>query len=106
MRRHVLKVAKDKKIKVTWCSRAHYSRAWWGDGPLVIRIPRIRSTISYVCALHELGHHLGDHQHSRSVITRERHAWRWAKANALVWTQAMWNHGARCFRTYLSRYGK
>jgi hypothetical protein len=46
--------------------------------------PRIRSTRTYALALHEIGHCLGRYQKSRSVITIERWAWRWAKSNALI----------------------
>src|SRR5262245_6671078 len=54
-----------------------------------IFISPIRSEISYATALHELGHIFGRHQHSRSEMVRERWAWKWARANALVWTPRM-----------------
>jgi hypothetical protein len=54
-----------------------------------IWIPAIKSKISYAVALHEIGHMLGRHRLSPHILTRERDAWRWAKAHALVWTPAM-----------------
>lgn len=54
-----------------------------------IFIRPVRSPISYLIALHEIGHILGRYQMSRSSAVRERWAWRWAKANALTWTRGM-----------------
>ncbi len=54
-----------------------------------IWITEITSEISYATVLHEIGHLRGRHGWSRRVLTRERDAWRWAKAHALVWTAAM-----------------
>jgi len=56
-----------------------------------VQFPPVRSTRSYAAALHEIGHMRGKHQSSKSVMVRERWAWRWAKQNALVWTQGMEN---------------
>ena len=53
-----------------------------------IYITPIRSELSYAVALHELGHVLGPHQSSRCVLVRERAAWKWAKRNALVASDA------------------
>jgi hypothetical protein len=54
-----------------------------------IWIPQIKSSISYAFALHEIGHIRGRHQTSRSRMVCERDAWAWAKAHALIWTDAM-----------------
>jgi hypothetical protein len=54
-----------------------------------IWIPQIKSSISYAFALHEIGHIRGRHQTSRSHMVCERDAWAWAKAHALIWTEAM-----------------
>jgi hypothetical protein len=98
MRRHVealialyLRKDLDYGIQVYWLPRT--------DGALVIRdldhtvleirLPRIRSIISYAIALHEIGHVRGRYQHSRHVMTRERWAWQWARENALIWSPTM-----------------
>ena len=54
-----------------------------------IWILKIKSLNSYATALHEIGHILGRHRASRYLMVRERDAWRWAKANALIWTETM-----------------
>ena len=51
----------------------------------------IEFRISYASALHEIGHLRGRHQRSSSTLVRERWAWEWARANALIWTPAMEN---------------
>jgi antirestriction protein ArdC len=58
----------------------------------------IRSNISYAVALHELGHLLGEHQHSTRALVREKWAWRWARNNALVWTVAMERYAVGALR--------
>jgi hypothetical protein len=54
-----------------------------------IRIPPIKSAISYAAALHEIGHIQGRYQTSRHSLVRELAAWRWARQQALAWTPAM-----------------
>ncbi|WP_245425068.1 hypothetical protein [Sinorhizobium sp. M4_45] len=61
----------------------------------------IRSPISYLIALHEIGHVLGRYQLSRASAVRERWAWRWAKANALIWTAAMERYYANAIERWL-----
>jgi hypothetical protein len=70
-----------------------------------IRIPPIRSTISYATAMHELGHQLGNprHQNSSSVMARERDAWRWARSNAKIWTPAMERQAVKSLQDCASR---
>jgi hypothetical protein len=48
-----------------------------------IRIPPIRSQVTYAVALHELGHLLGPGR-SGTRLEKEAAAWRWALANSLV----------------------
>jgi hypothetical protein len=38
--------------------------------------------------MHEISHIVGQHQHSRDTLVRERWAWKWARENALEWTAA------------------
>jgi hypothetical protein len=73
--------------EIEWCARAGQAFALRGAG--IIRIAPIKGAISYATALHEIGHIHGRHQDSRSVMVRERWAWKWARANALIWTPAM-----------------
>jgi hypothetical protein len=48
-----------------------------------IRIPPVRSQITYAVALHELGHLLGPGR-SGTRLEKEAAAWRWALANSIV----------------------
>jgi len=52
-------------------------------------IPRVKSEISYASCLHEIGHIRGRYGWSKHKMVRERDAWRWAKAHALIWTARM-----------------
>lgn len=79
----------------------------------LISVPKVRGTISYAVALHELGHAYTFEALGNSYIERinklrteylmyprnlnpmdpiaqdERNAWEWAKRNALLWTPSM-----------------
>jgi hypothetical protein len=91
MAQHVVSLATRHRITIWWWTRRRHGRMA-GEAFLEhmeISIWPIRSALSYATALHELGHCLGRYQTSRSVLVVERWAWRWAKANALVWTDAM-----------------
>jgi len=59
------------------------------DIPREIVTAPIRSVFSYATALHEIGHYLSRYQRSKNSMTCEWWAWSWARANALVWTEAM-----------------
>jgi len=99
MRRHVEALASEHEIlvdtrRVKRADRAYALREADG-GSNEVQIPPIRSAITYVTALHEIGHILGPHQSSRSSLVRERWAWRWARENAIVWTSGMQRTAAR-----------
>jgi hypothetical protein len=94
---HVLDIA--ARHRVTIHRRDDY-RAYAATEFMEIRLPRIRSAITYGTALHELGHCLGRHQTSRYVMVAERWAWRSAKANVLVWTATMERNMCRSLAWY------
>lgn len=75
-------------------------RAWACHEMSVIGIPVVRTAKTYATALHEIGHILGAHQRSRSVMVCERWAWRWAKRNARVWTPTMERRMCFCLAWY------
>src|SRR5262245_56662931 len=87
MRRHIEEVCETHDIELIWCRRP--MDAWADHAHATICVAPIKSRISYATALHELGHVRGRHQASRDSMVRERWAWRWAQANALIWTPRM-----------------
>ena len=70
---------------------------------LELQLPTVRSALSYATALHEIGHVKGRHQKSRSVMVRERWAWRWARENALIWNDAMERRATKALAWYEAR---
>lgn len=83
-----------RKHGIRWqrdCSRPSQSRGVVDPAHEIAEIhtPPIRSAISYAAALHEVGHVLGQHQHSQRIMVREGWAWRWARAHAMIWTPRM-----------------
>jgi hypothetical protein len=78
-------------LQIIWLPRTRGARviSELGGAAFEIRLPRIRSSISYAIALHEIGHIRGKHQRSRDVRVRERWAWQWAWENALFWSPPM-----------------
>jgi hypothetical protein len=99
MEQHVLDIAALGEIEIHWLPCYRYG-AHAVSMALEIWTPRIRSANSYATALHELGHCLGRYQRSRSVLVLERWAWRWARENALVWTDPM----ERCMTSSMKWY--
>lgn len=65
-----------------------------------INIRPVKSAITYVVALHEIGHILGPWQ-SRQRLYKEAGAWKWANENALVWTPVMQKTMVRSLTSYL-----
>jgi len=83
MQRHAEQLCRDHEID--W--RANRTRnAYCFIDLRNIYTPPIRGPVSYGAVMHEIGHILGRHNGSRHVMTREVWAWRWARANALLWT--------------------
>jgi antirestriction protein ArdC len=87
MRQHVIELCEQWDIVFHWHPDAR--KAWAIHAFEEISIPPIRSPITYATALHEIGHIRGHNQRSHKKMVRERGAWRWARANALLWTPAM-----------------
>jgi hypothetical protein len=112
MRAHVMDLLApldnpDDALIVHWNKRSGLR----GEAALEVNeiwLPLVKSRLSYAVALHEVGHMLGRHRWSHYMLTRERDAWRWAKAHALVWTKSMEAERVRCLLhyEYLRRSGQ
>jgi hypothetical protein len=87
--------------RAAWVRKAIACREWW-----MIETPLIRGPVSYAAVMHEIGHILGRYQESRYLMTFETWAWRWARANALMWTPAMERHMVACLAWYRPRAAK
>jgi hypothetical protein len=96
MSAHVMALLEEHEIAY----RFHPRKAWGAVDIWEVQILPIKRALSYATALHEIGHLLGHHRHSRRVMVRERDAWRWARKNAIQWTTAMERHAQDCLAWY------
>jgi hypothetical protein len=95
MRSHIQQLCEANRIEINYdrhASASYRLREIW--------IRAVRSPRAYAVALHEIGHILGRYQLSDATLVRERHAWRWARRNALQWTPAMRRHADWCLDRY------
>jgi hypothetical protein len=100
MRSHIMQMLAEYDIIYTWVRRP--TEAWGSIEIEEVGISSIRSAISYATALHEIGHIKGRFQRSKSLMVRERWAWRWAEENALAWTARMERNRRECLSIALS----
>ena len=100
---HVQQLCAENGITVTYQSQNdRVPRYYAQPARRLICIRPTKNTGYYVSALHELGHILGNRQSPTfSTLTRELHAWIWAKKNALVWTDT----AERIMRSEMDSYG-
>jgi hypothetical protein len=99
MHKHVLDLCDKHGITIyAWCRRTSQCHALTDREE--IRIVPIESRISFASALHEIGHLRGRHQRSSSTLVRERWAWEWARANALIWTPGMEDSARKAVKWY------
>lgn len=90
MRNHIRSLCKKHTIKRYWCKDKYGAYAF--SYYRCIRIPPIKSDMTYAIALHEIGHILdGD---------SEIDAWVWAIENAVEWTKPMENMMMRCLQCH------
>ena len=102
LQKHVVDLCERDDIVLCWCKRI--SQACALRECEEIQVAPIKSVVSYAVALHEIGHVKGRHQTSSIVIVRERWAWKWARANALIWTNRMENCAIQSLDWYAARW--
>ena len=105
MRAQVFELCSDNFIHVLFQRYPKKAQAVINDR--VILISPIKSTITYITALHELGHFLS----KRSLTTKddlasEAYAWQWAQKTAILWTPVAERHKNTCLKQYLQVEGK
>ena len=100
---HVQQLCAENGITVTYQSmHDEVPRYYAQPASRVICIRPTKNTGYYVSALHELGHIVGKRQSPKfSTLTRELHAWIWARETALVWTET----AERIMRRAMDSYG-
>jgi hypothetical protein len=108
MRRHIKQLTAEfarDDVAIHRVKRLHRAKALKTESGevLELQLPPVRSSISYATALHEIGHAKGRYQNSRSVMTRERAAWQWARENALIWTETMERRALNALAWYAKR---
>lgn len=94
--KHILDLTEENEIKVLW-SKSYNGRAY--RKTRTIKIPDVKTHITYAIALHEIGHIVGKQTGNR--VNREAQAWLWARENALEWTPVMGEKAVRCIQSYL-----
>ena len=91
---HIRSLAEQHGISVV---HGRSGRAW--NRTRRIRIPEVKTSITYAVALHEMGHILGVRSGRR--LEKEVQAWEWARANSECWTQAMETRMRKSLLSYL-----
>lgn len=95
-KKHIEAICKNNDITIEISSGSR-GRAW--SKTRVIRIPEVKTGITYALALHEIGHILGIRSGKR--LEKEMQAWEWAMKNAIEWTQPMNQAMERRLGSYL-----
>lgn len=95
-RKHIETICKINDITIN-ISPGSAGRSWTKNR--IIRIPEIKTGITYAISLHEIGHILSNHSGRR--LEKEVQAWEWAMKNAIEWTQPMNQAMERRLGSYL-----
>lgn len=96
-KKHIEAICKNNNITIE-ISPSSRGRAW--TNTRVIKIPEVKTSITYALALHEIGHILGVRSGKR--LEKEVQAWEWAMKNAIEWTQPMNQAMERRLGSYLT----
>lgn len=100
MRLHVFDLCSDNHIDIQFV-KYHQPVEAYIDCRLICILP-IKSTISYVSALHEIGHILDTRSTSAvDCLSKEAYAWLWAEENAVVWNATAKRQRDTCLALYL-----
>jgi hypothetical protein len=102
MRWHILELCKEHDIEIFESGVSGRGRAWMRTRK--IQVGKISSVISYVVALHEIGHIMDTENTSKQ--DREIFAWEWAMDNALVWNDRCQEKMEQCLASYAIAFAK
>jgi len=99
-RAQVFEICADNYISIVFVKPWQAVSALLGSRTILIR--PIRSTITYVTTLHELGHILNPRSlNARGELVCEAQAWAWARKKALYWNTTAEHHKNLCLYLYL-----
>lgn len=105
MRAHIFELCSDNYIDIHWIKPYQKAEALFDER--IIHVYPVKSTISYITCLHEIGHLVDYRSRTTSdVLTSEACAWRWAQREALFWNVTARNHADMCLRSYMKLEGK
>jgi hypothetical protein len=98
---HIQDLAHEHRVQVIIQGRGHAQRQ-----KRYIKIPPIRGQVTYMLALHEIGH-IAIRPEPPLRLAQEAAAWRWALANCLDdLTTATWRSILRCLDSYAARQSR
>ncbi len=100
MRAQVFTLCADNRVHITFGGDHDDFSAELDKNAILIK--PIKSTITYVLCLHELGHLLSKKAlKARQELMCEAYAWQWAERNAIVWNDVARRHRDMCLKMYL-----
>lgn len=92
---HVQSLAQAHGVNIEIARPGYSGRAW--PKARKIKIPEVKTAVTYALSMHELGHVLG--KQSGNKLNKE---WQeWAMANAVCWTEPMTRKMQRCLASYI-----
>jgi len=104
-RAQVFKLCADNHISIIF-SKARQDFTALLDARAILIKP-IKSTITYVLCLHEVGHILNPRAlNAVNELAAEAQAWKWAQANALYWNTTAEAQKNQCLHSYLNVNGE
>lgn len=102
MRWHVLDLCKKHGIECFESAPSGKGKAWVSHRK--IQVGKISSVISYIVALHEIGHIMDTENTDRQE--REVFAWDWAIRNTMVWNDRCQEKMEQCLASYVIGFAK
>lgn len=102
MRWHILELCKKHNIECFESAPSGKGKAWMAARK--IQIGKVSSVISYIVALHEIGHVMDTE--NTDIQEREVFAWDWAIQNTLVWNERCREKMEQCLASYVIGFAK
>lgn len=99
---HIARLLKTHKIYECRVQKIEEARATIGTWK-VVHIPKVEDSLTYLVALHEIGHIL-THRNNAGKLVRESRAWEWALDNIeCEITEDAWRAAHKSLSSYISQ---